>query len=674
MGRAGHLLRNRAAEAALSAGAASLKVTLFCGGRGSAAVIREFLRRDYIDLTLLVNAYDDGLSTGLLRDLIPGLLGPSDFRKNLAHLIEFHSLHQYAIAALLELRLPDSTTVAEELGQLEAFARGRLELRKMPGYLRELFQAIDPLMGEHLKHYLVSFFDFYHQSGRNFDFRDCSLGNLIFAGAFLQHGQTFNQAVVELSRLLQTRAHLIDVTEGGNRVLAALKANGEVLECEAKIVAPQSPSPIIGLYLLEKKLTASELAVLAGLELAQKKASLEALDRPDRLSARARAAILASDLVVYGAGTQHSSLFPSYRTIGLREALEQSPARLKAFMANLQEDHDIQGLGVQAVVERALGYLGDTTQEQQLITHVFTSPGGLPADQAGWLSGHGAPDTFPSPFSSWIWRPAQIANPTHPEFHSGERVVSLLLDEWNDLQGGERKSGRELTIYIDLHQRSMALRQLIDEFLEIPWQTHFSRTRLIVNHAKVAPQVWPNGLSLESAQEERLFSDVGVFRRWLEQGDSPYLVTLTGDGAYHLRDILKSITFMRQGYFGAVFGSRNQSRRQRRQSLQAAYGEAGYLHVLGAFAGVLSTLAFWLRFDLIFSDPFTGFRVYSRAHLSGLKLAPARRESSSLLTRALLAHGVTIIELPINYTTFQGFTQLGWRIKRGIINMITIFG
>lgn len=60
------------------------RVVLFCGGRGSATIIRALLRQTDVELTLLVNAYDDGLSTGALRDFIPGMLGPSDFRKNLS--------------------------------------------------------------------------------------------------------------------------------------------------------------------------------------------------------------------------------------------------------------------------------------------------------------------------------------------------------------------------------------------------------------------------------------------------------------------------------------------------------------------------------------------------------------------------------------------------------------
>ena len=91
------------------------QIVLFCGGRGSATIIRALLRQTDIDLTLLVNAYDDGLSTGALRNFIPGMLGPSDFRKNLSYLLGNYSNAQYALRNLMEYRLPASSGARETL-------------------------------------------------------------------------------------------------------------------------------------------------------------------------------------------------------------------------------------------------------------------------------------------------------------------------------------------------------------------------------------------------------------------------------------------------------------------------------------------------------------------------------------------------------------------------------
>ena len=44
-----------------------VRVVLFTGGRGSSVLSRELIRSERIALTLAINGYDDGLSTGEVR-------------------------------------------------------------------------------------------------------------------------------------------------------------------------------------------------------------------------------------------------------------------------------------------------------------------------------------------------------------------------------------------------------------------------------------------------------------------------------------------------------------------------------------------------------------------------------------------------------------------------------
>ena len=59
-----------------------VRVVLFSGGRGSGALTRQLLSDPRVDLTIAINGYDDGASTGEVRRLLGDSLGPSDFRKN----------------------------------------------------------------------------------------------------------------------------------------------------------------------------------------------------------------------------------------------------------------------------------------------------------------------------------------------------------------------------------------------------------------------------------------------------------------------------------------------------------------------------------------------------------------------------------------------------------------
>ncbi len=65
-----------------------LRVVLFSGGRGSQALSRSLAANPNVDLTLAVNGYDDGKSTGEVRRFLGDSLGPSDFRKNAGTLAE----------------------------------------------------------------------------------------------------------------------------------------------------------------------------------------------------------------------------------------------------------------------------------------------------------------------------------------------------------------------------------------------------------------------------------------------------------------------------------------------------------------------------------------------------------------------------------------------------------
>ena len=43
---------------------------------------------------------------------------------------------------------------------------------------------------------------------------DCALGNLIFAGAYLEFDRNFNEATAQLARFFESKASLINVTQG----------------------------------------------------------------------------------------------------------------------------------------------------------------------------------------------------------------------------------------------------------------------------------------------------------------------------------------------------------------------------------------------------------------------------------------------------------------------------
>jgi 2-phospho-L-lactate transferase/gluconeogenesis factor (CofD/UPF0052 family) len=258
----------------------SIRVTLFCGGRGSATIIRALLRQGDVELTLLVNAYDDGLSTGALRNFIPGMLGPSDFRKNLSCLFGNYSHAQYALKSLMEYRLTGGTAEIEKLACFTSIG----DPAPLDEPIKHWFAQLPPATSQRMRALLARFFAL--AAGTSFDYRDCSLGNLVFAGAYLEHGNDFNAAAAIVADLVGTRARLLNVGEQQNRILLGLKHDGTLLASEAEIVGPQSSVPITDLYLLTQPLAPDDLQALAAMDATGKRKFLSARDSVPALRRR----------------------------------------------------------------------------------------------------------------------------------------------------------------------------------------------------------------------------------------------------------------------------------------------------------------------------------------------------------------------------------------------------
>lgn len=396
-----------------------INVALFCGGRGSAAIIRALLDSGRCHLSLLVNGFDDGQSTGAVRRLVPGMLGPSDFRKNLVTTLDPGKRDQRALGRLLEQRLGEVQQLLGGDGLLGFVDHGE-PVRLCPPLAAPLGD-LDPGTRRRIRAHLARLFASLPVAETDLMRTEPAVGNLIFAGIFLQT-RAFNPAVRTFAALGWPRADILNVCDGACRWLIGLKEDGELLPSEEAIVGPQSARPIAELYLLPKALDAAQqgaLGLLSGLE---KQAWLGARQAPSRPSAAALAALATADAIIFGPGTQHSSLLPSYRILG--EAIAASPAVPKLLVINLDPDQDIQGLSASDLVDRALDYLGDPKNQHGSLTHVLlhtSRTGKDPGLSPGTL---GATNRY---------RGARIVrgdyrDPRAPGYHQGDRVAARTLD------------------------------------------------------------------------------------------------------------------------------------------------------------------------------------------------------------------------------------------------------
>lgn len=650
-----------------------IKVSLFCGGRGCTTLIHELLRITGVELNLLVNAYDNGASTGEMRRFIPGYLGPSDFRKNLSYLLEFHSPEQFSLAKLINYRMPADFNT-KNVNDLIGYLNGAPGTENLPFDLINLLEAVNGELKDNICDYLDEFFDYYIEQNKPFNFKGCSFGNVLFAGAFFKNNKDFQKATKELMAVFKSKinANLINVTDGQNRFLMALKEDNVFLDDESKIVEKQSSARYAGIYLLPEQFTKEEIEKINRFGFDEKKRFLETRSKNVGLSCEAKAALKDCDVIIFGPGTQFSSLLPSYMTEGMRDAIASSRAKIKAFVVNINKDHDIGCYKAEDLIDTALKLLGDENNSGNLITHALYDIESNSHDEGIKCKGLISSKNFRYKNIEFII--GNYRHPIYPGIHNGRKTIKAVLDLCENEHNPS--CARELDIYIDLCERSLAIKLLLEEFLEIDWKKNFSLVRLHVNNADVPDVKLPEYIKILSCRSGSYFPENEFFLDWFFNKNSKYLVTLTGDGEYRFRDIILSTGILEGSSFGAIYGSRNQSRRQFINSINSAYGESRFISFISSGGAMLLGILFALRLGVFFSDPSTGFRIYNRTVLKNqLKKLTSKKHlnTSTALTRNLIDNKIDIAEIPVHYRTFKGFTNVRWRVLRGLRNLTGIF-
>ena len=227
-------------------------------------------------------------------------------------------------------------------------------------------------------------------SGKPFDFSDCSIGNLVFAGSVLLAGRQFNAAVDDYCALLGLPPGLIEnVSDGTNAFLVALDLHGRLLASEADIVDANRQDHIREIYVVERPPSAAEREELAQRPPDEVAASLQARERRIPINSRLVERIAAADLIVYSPGTQHSSLFPSYVTQGLSTAIAANLTAIKLLITNIQTDAETAGATAVEIIEKAIYYLEEKGTRRIpapcLITHYLINDSRRPEQETPYL-------------------------------------------------------------------------------------------------------------------------------------------------------------------------------------------------------------------------------------------------------------------------------------------------
>lgn len=596
-----------------------LRVVLFSGGRGSGALARLLIRHPAIDLTVAINGYDDGASTGEVRRFLGECLGPSDFRKNASRLSAELATAPADLIELLDRRLPSPCDAATGRGLLlAAQPAGRPWAGPVSERLTAFVRELD-------------------RTGRPFEFADCSVGNLVFAGAFLLQGRAFNAAVDDYCGLLQLPPGLIaNVTDGSDAYLVALDTRGDLLASEEAVVDAKRQNRIDEIFLIDRPLDGAEVVRVAAMPLEERRAFLAGRSAPVRINPAIVEALRSAHLIIYAPGTQHSSLFPSYLTPGLSTAIAGNLSAIKLLITNLQRDAEITGASAVDIIDRALYYLREKGRRAEptpcLITHyLLNDPGSEPTPAHVPL---GAVDALEDP------RLVRIGyyEDGVTGHHDAEKILAPFVAS---LLGSDREPA--VAVYLHDADSQNKLTQTLLEMVRAGVADLPLSMTVVHALAPIDPSLaaaLPFGVRAVAPAE---------ILETLRDGGFEYVILFESSGMYRGDDLValaSQLVFLR---LDAVWGSRRLSLKDVEEALVLRYRHNWLQKTASRFGSHVLSLMYLLLFGRYISDTLSGARAVRARYLNGLDVDPAHKLANHQLLASLLRNRAEVLEIPVRF-------------------------
>jgi len=626
---------------------APLRLVLFSGGRGADVLTRQLLAHPSISLTIAINGYDDGASTGEVRRLLRDSLGPSDFRKNTARLAAELKSCSPALIEWLDQRLPVDASEEDARRTFAAIADDRAA--DVPG-VGTSGDRLDPLVRARISEALARFAALLTERREPFNFSDCSLGNLVFAGIYLQNGRDFNRTVDAYAALCGLPQGLIEnVTDGANAWLVGLDADGRLLASEEEIVDATRPNRIRDIFLIDGPLGADDRRAIDRAP-ARAQEILQARAAAVVLNPRLAAKVAAADLIIYAPGTQHSSLFPSYLTPGLSAAIAANLAAIKLLITNIQSDAEITGSNAVDIIDRAVFYLKEkgrlAAPTPCLITHYLLNDPGR-GDTAGPYVPLGPLELIEDP------RLVRIGNYEEGVTgrHDAARVLAPFIE--SILSRAERKR-----VAVLLHDAG-SINKVAQTLLEmIRGGIEQLPLDLTVFYGGTEPLDARFIGSLPFAVT-RLPGGDGTFAQSARTGGFDYVILFESSGMYRGGDLVGLASHLTAGRLDAVWGSRRLSLRDIEESYRLRYRPNALLGAISYAGSHVLSLAYLVLYGRYISDTLSAVRAVRAADAFDPAIDLGHKRANHLLLSGLLRRKADLLEIPVKF-----FAMSPERIKR----------
>ena len=648
-----------------------MNVALFSGGRGSTVLSKRLIREPNISLTVLVNGYDDGKSTGEVRRYLGDSLGPSDFRKNASRFAKELNSCEPELIKLLDFRLPLDMSISDGEATIRAMAKSKIadidpDVNSLKQICLGLSNTIVAQVGERLQQFLSVY------NTGSFTFSDCAIGNMVFAGCHLQEERDFNRAVENYNSLLGLPSDLIiNVTGGENLYLVALDKQAHFLGSEEDIVDSAKKNQIEEIYLLNTVFGVDERLEIAKWGKEEIVEKLEALNQVPLANPVALEALKNADLIIYSPGTQHSSLFPSYLTPGIGEVIANNYAAIKLLITNIHEDAEIPDFDAVKIARRAIFYLREKDKKEYsaplLVTHsLFNFPGNRKTETAYIDPGN----------LGLIQDPRLIRVGDYEDgisgFHDADKALTPFI---------QTILRREKRLNIGVVMQGADSRdKIIQSVLQM---VRYAETESLIDIDIISEYVSPLPESLHACLPFTIRQcPVSQLQPFLLASDYDYVVLFDSSGMYHGGDVIKLISVLKTCDLDVVWGSRRLSVNDIHDSYLLRYRKKWGMGAVSYLGSHLLSLMYLFLFNRYISDTLSGLRVIRCETFLKISEEVTENMEQSVYNQQILASILKkrgeVLEMPVRFssqspkmvkrTTFiDGLTALGVILKKRLL-------
>jgi 2-phospho-L-lactate transferase/gluconeogenesis factor (CofD/UPF0052 family) len=630
-----------------------INLVLFSGGSGTQSITEALLKHPQISLRILINSYDDGHSTGRLRRFIPGMLGPSDVRKNINRLMPVAEHCQLALRSISDHRLPVGISREKALEFIECCVAGPFD--RMPEKLAQEFDSLTVAQSRRLGSLLHTFVDFLHaeeRCGRTFDFTDCAIGNLLFAGCYLQDGRDFNRTIRAFSQFYEISPDvLLNITEGENLFLVAEKENGLVVLSEAALVAAQDSAKISELFLLDED-TYWKRVENAAEPPEGWRGLFDAAHCIPRLNPEAAKALQEADAIVYGPGTQHSSLFPSYMTEGVAEAISANQRADKIFVGNIHRDFDIQEDDANDLARKLLHALSRGGQIRvnwlDVVSHFFVQR----TDDASLSKAKYVP--FDEGRFSF---PLETVRARDWESQEGRHSGGYVVDELHQIIQARidvelQRVHHMVSIVIPVLDEERTIEEVLRSLIALDFQSLGLTKEIILVDGCSTDRTAEIARTVNTVRVFRLDGKLGrgaALRMGIEEARGNIIAFFPGDNEYHPNDLYSIVGAVVQSKFRVVLGSRAGKCTNLSERLMQIYENRRLLYLTSKYGGMLLSILTLLLYNRYVSDVLSSVKAFETHLLRSLDLRSNGIDLETEIVAKLSRKGEYIFELPVDY-------------------------